>query len=218
MWPMKVRNPLQVIRAGVDTIRGLIGQDAQKQEVLEEILYGVDTLHRAVSDLLEYARPVKLQYSDCSAHDIIEKSLKAVAQLSHHVRVHVELQQEDRMIRVDKDMFGSAFVNLLMNALEAMPNGGDMYIRSTCQEEDGMRVLKLSISDTGCGIDEKDLEKIELPFYTTKVHGTGLGLAASKKIIEAHKGSLHIRSKVNEGTTVEITLPIQNSNTELKEL
>lgn len=213
----EVRNPLQVIRAGVDAIRGLIGQDPQKREVLEEILYGIDTLHREVSDLLDYARPVKLQYSDCSVHDIIDTSLKAVAHLSHDVRVHVDSEQEDGMIRVDKDMVGNAVVNLLTNAIEAMPNGGDIHIRSTCQEEDGMRVLMLSISDTGCGIDKKDLEKIELPFYTTKVHGTGLGLGASKKIIEAHKGSLRIRSKVNEGTTVEITLPMQNSDVEQKE-
>jgi signal transduction histidine kinase len=91
-----------------------------------------------------------------------------------------------------------------------MPNGGELKICSQLFESRSASLLKLCVSDTGCGIPEADLERVQEPFVTTKTQGTGLGIPICKKIIEAHNGSLEISSKLNEGTTVEITIPIKN--------
>jgi signal transduction histidine kinase len=105
-------------------------------------------------------------------------------------------------------------VNLITNAVDAMPDGGRLQITSTYGESSFGEFVKLCVSDTGAGIDENTLHKICEPFFTTKTRGTGLGLALCRKIIDAHKGSLNIRSKLNEGTTVEIFLPVEPGNHE----
>jgi signal transduction histidine kinase len=99
-------------------------------------------------------------------------------------------------------------VNLISNAADAMPGGGNLKIYAQRCESDGRQILKLCVSDTGCGIREEILEKVYEPFFTTKARGTGLGISICKKLIEAHEGNLTIRSKVNEGTKAEIMLRI----------
>ena len=99
-------------------------------------------------------------------------------------------------------------MNLVSNSAEAMPEGGDLTIRSKFHGSGNASVLRLSVSDTGAGIGGEQLEHVGEPFYTTKVTGTGLGLPICKKIIEAHNGILSIRSKPGKGTTVEIMFPL----------
>jgi signal transduction histidine kinase len=98
------------------------------------------------------------------------------------------------------------------NAVEAMPDGGDLRIYSEFRQEDKRSLVSLSISDTGCGITEEDLDRIQLPFVTTKPGGIGLGLPICRKIIEEHHGTLRITSKLNHGTIVEIILPVHDTS------
>jgi len=150
-----------------------------------------------------------LQQSSLPVGDVVKRSLNMMTDKLRNTTVHLEMEQEEKKICVDAAKICRVIVNLVSNAVEAMPSGGRLWIRSEFSGGNGMSFLNLCISDSGCGISEKDLERIQEPFVTTKNRGTGLGLPICKKIVEAHNGSMSIRSKVNEGTTVEITLPVQ---------
>ncbi len=206
----EVRNPLQNIRMGVDTVRRLVGQDDPKQDILREVDYGIDLLNGIVNDLLEYAKPIHLDYSPWRVRDVVKQALNSLTDMLQGITVRLDLQQEDRRILIDAHKISRVLVNLISNAAEAMPDGGSLTIRSRFTEYAGA-ALMLSVSDTGCGIDEENMRKIEVPFFTTKAQGTGLGLSICRKIVDAHKGSMYITSKVEEGTTVEVRVPIQSA-------
>jgi PAS domain S-box-containing protein len=203
----EVRNPLQNIQMGVDAMQAEIGEDEEMREILEEINYGVSNLNRIIGELLEYAKPLQLNFSVANLREIVANALKTVDHKLTDIDIHIDLEQGDREISIDTPKFNAALVNLLSNAAEAMPTGGDLNICSRFEENDGAGILKLSITDRGCGIDEEHLDRIHQPFFTTKVKGTGLGIPACKKIIEAHNGSLTIKSEINKGTTVDIEIP-----------
>ncbi|MBI4831176.1 MAG: PAS domain S-box protein [Candidatus Lindowbacteria bacterium] len=203
----EVRNPLQNIRMGVDVLRAEVSGDASKAETLAGIEHGVSMLNSIITELLEYSRPVELRYSSRPVGAIVEDALKALSHKLHTISVTLELEQNKREITVDGVKFAAVLVNLISNAIEAMPSGGDLRIFSHFCKMNGNDVLRLSIKDTGCGIAEEDIRRIQEPFVTTKIRGTGLGLPICRKIVEAHKGRMQINSKLHEGTTVEITLP-----------
>lgn len=207
----EVRNPLQNIRIGVDAIREEIEDDREKSEILQGIDYGVNLLNNIINELLEYSRPVRLKRTSASLRDIVEQALKIQAHKLKDINIRVELDKEDRRISVDTVKFTAVLVNLISNAVEAMPHGGNLEIRSRFYEREGESLLGLSISDSGCGIGKEYLERVEEPFFTTKITGTGLGIPLCKKIIETHNGIFSIRSTEDEGTTVEITLPVGGS-------
>ena len=203
----EIRNPLQNIQMGIGSIRKELEKDTETAEILEEIDHGVHLLNDIIKELLEYSRPVNLEYTTWRIRDIIKQAVSPLDDKLRNTQVHLKFEHEDREIAVDAAKMVRVFVNLITNAAESMPQGGDLRILSRFFEHNGTNMLKLSISDTGCGIDEKDLERIQQPFVTTKSKGTGLGISICKKIIEAHNGKMHITSKINEGTTVEILLP-----------
>jgi PAS domain S-box-containing protein len=209
----EIRNPLQNIQIGVDAMH----QETEDKEELAEILggidYGVNSLNRIITELLEYSRPVKLEYSSISIRDLIEQALKTQAHKLGGVETELKLDDGDRMVVADEVKLGAVLVNLISNAAEAMPDGGKLVIRSKFQGTGHKGSLWLSIFDTGQGIGREYMERIEEPFFTTKVTGTGLGLPICKKIIEAHKGSIRISSRFGKGTTIEIMLPLHDSQT-----
>ena len=206
-----VKNPLQNILMGIESMKKEIGQDKKKSEILEEITYGADILKRIIADLLRYSKRVDLQYSAVRAGDLIQQALKALSHRLDHITVHTQLDRQDGEVSVDSTRFCEVLVNIILNAIEAMPEGGNIWIRSRLSESDGTTFLRLSISDSGSGIEEKHLERICEPFFTTKTKGTGLGIPICKKIIDAHKGSITIQSTLEKGTAVEITIPTLNN-------
>ena len=203
----EVRNPLQNIQIGVDTMRQEIGDHKELAEILEGIDYGVSLLNGIITELLDYSRPLRLRHSPVSIRDVVERALKTQARRLSGIDTNLELDGGDRRISVDAPKFSAVLVNLIANAAEAMPRGGELTIRSKFHGPAETGTLRLSVSDTGCGIGREYMERIEEPFFTTKITGTGLGLPICRKIIEAHGGSLTIRSEPEQGTTVEILLP-----------
>ncbi len=207
----EIRNPLHTIKMGISEIQKEISEDKRKSEIFEEIDYGLNTLNSIVRELLEYAKPVDLEYSSQPLHNIVSRALKTLRDRIGKIRVHLELEDEDKEIRLDGDKMVRVLSNLILNAAEAMPEGGDIRILSRFFELETGKILRISISDNGHGIDEKDLERIHEPFVTTKPKGTGLGIPICKKIIQAHNGSFRINSKLNEGTIIDIELPARTS-------
>jgi PAS domain S-box-containing protein len=204
----EIRNPIQIIKAGVDFFRQPSSRERERQEILDEIEYGAKMLEGTIADLLQYARPLTLEFSFIPIKDVVEGALRLVADKMKNVDAHIELERGDEEINVDAVKFTQVIANILSNAADAMPGGGSLSISSTVLERDEARLLEISITDTGHGIDEAHLQDIFKPFFTTKMRGTGLGLSLCKKIMDAHGGTISIKSKLGEGTTVELTLPI----------
>jgi signal transduction histidine kinase len=207
----EVRNPLQNIRMGVNLLDRELGPDDDRREILTDIDHGVGILNSLIEELLEYARPVKLQRAPVSVSTVVDDAVKMTSHKVGDRNLHRDLTGVDRQVFVDPVKIGRVLVNLISNAADATPKGGDIWIRADDFRNGDTDFLRLTISDTGCGIDEKSLDRIFEPFFTTKTRGTGLGLCICKRIMDAHDGTLNIRSKVNEGTNVEIMLPVPGS-------
>jgi signal transduction histidine kinase len=204
----EMRSPLQNIRMGADIMRMEIGEDTQMVELLEQIDYGIDTLTEIVRELLEYSRPATLRRRPVSVHSFVEKALEALNSKLRNGNIYVKVELDDEEIEVDPHKMVQVLVNLISNAIDAMPAGEELESISHFLDTDGERVFCLTVSDTGCGIDSDNLDRVPEPFVTTKPHGVGLGLPVCRKIVRAHGGRLDIRSMVGVGTTIEIVLPI----------
>jgi PAS domain S-box-containing protein len=204
----EVRNPLQNINMGVDTLKGAKRTEQEQRGILDEIEYGVRLLNNIVDELLDYSRPERLRYEALPVCELVRRALKMITPMPQNISIHTEAEQPEREINLDISRMIRVLINIISNAIEAMTAGGDIRIRSDFIEVKGIPMLKLTISDNGPGMEEEILRRVFEPFYTTKTRGTGLGLAISRKIIDAHGGTLGISSKIGEGTSVEIILPV----------
>ncbi|MFC1709938.1 sensor histidine kinase, partial [Candidatus Omnitrophota bacterium] len=154
----------------------------------------------------------KLELHPEHIETIIESSLNLVKTELKNIKVVREIQKDLPRVLVDKNKLMQVFINLFMNAIHSMSEMGKLTIRSFVKQMDGARekVVVVEIEDTGTGISEENLNKIFDSFFTTKApgKGTGLGLSISRNIIIMHKGLLEVKSQINKGTTIIITLRI----------
>lgn len=201
----EVNNPLMIIsgRAQLAMMEG-----TTPQEVQENFRIIVDQCMRAkeiIERLLIFSRPSKGKETETD----INQSLEFVAKLLEHqyslvnIKILKDYAADLPRVMVDEKQMHEVFMNLIKNAAEAMPHGGTITL-STRAEKSGLIV---DISDTGMGIPEKIIGEIMDPFFTTKEHGTGLGLAVCYGIMKAHDGDLKVKSEVGKGTTVSVILP-----------
>jgi PAS domain S-box-containing protein len=204
----EIRNPLQTIEMGVDALRNGPRDQEHTPDILEEINYGANLLKKTVSDLLNYSKPVQLDYTQAAMSDIVRQVLQLLHRKIEHITVVVDVEAGEEQLFLDSPKIQQVLVNVISNAADAMPEGGTLGIHSRPFDSGGdNHFQRIIISDTGEGIAEENLKEIFEPFFTTKAKGTGLGLPLCKKIVLAHGGSMNVRSKLGEGTSVEITLP-----------
>jgi PAS domain S-box-containing protein len=204
----EIRNPLQNIRMGMDSLRMVKGDAKQTEEVLAEIDHGVNLLNNTVSELLEYSKPVELRKMPWPVDELCRQAVRGLAHLLGKASVSIDCEPIEEHVVVDGPKIIRVLMNLITNSVEAMPEGARISLSSQSYEEAGEKKLRLTVRDSGPGIPPEQLQLIQEPFFTTKLHGTGLGLAICRKLIEAHGGRLTISSKVNEGTSVEMVLPM----------
>ncbi|RJP20930.1 MAG: hybrid sensor histidine kinase/response regulator [Candidatus Abyssobacteria bacterium SURF_5] len=204
----EIRNPLQTITMAADNLRKVAKDDREAIALVEEIGYGANLLALLVNDLLVYSRQIDLQYSSQPIRAVIEQPLKKLTDDASHVTVRSEIENPDRQIRVDLPKIQLALENLLRNAIESMPTGGILSIGCRFRKRKNEEFVKITITDTGVGMNQEQLSQLDEPFLSTKPLGTGLGFPTAKKIIEAHKGSLKVDSRPGKGTAVQILLPL----------
>ena len=203
----EIRNPLGSIRGTAEILKDDYRPGDPKHEFIEIQIKETERLNRVVEDFLHMARP---QQGDMQPGPV-QKELETIVTLVSHeakdrqVNLVLLPQPLPVIINADGEKLRQAFLNIVINALQASPKGGRVTI-STTVSENGF--CNISFNDTGSGIEADKLEKIFDPFFTTKPEGTGLGLAISKKIIESHNGKLLIESEPGRGTTVTVMLPI----------
>ena len=200
-----LRNPLTGIKNSAYYLKkkGAEISEAQAKEMLETIDKCVDYSNKIVNDLLDYSREIRLELQETSPRNLLSEVLDMV-QVPEKVEILNHLPNEPPL-KVDPDKIKRVFINLIKNAIDAMPNGGKITIDS--KEVNGS--LEISFADTGTGISDVVLPKLFSPLFTTKAQGMGFGLAICKRIIEAHGETITVKTAKGKGTTFTITLPIE---------
>jgi signal transduction histidine kinase len=176
-------------------------------EVISEEIRHIDTI---VRNFLEFSRPPKLKIQSVSPSDVVDSAIQLLRHRIESYGVEVEVYRQRKLPVVDGDpeQLKEVLVNLMVNACDAMADGGKITIREEEGHTEPMgRVAVIRVSDTGPGVPEGIKEKVFQPFFSTKEEGTGLGLSIAARIIQDHKGCLNLRSREGKGATFIITLP-----------
>ncbi|HEX7400775.1 MAG TPA: ATP-binding protein [candidate division Zixibacteria bacterium] len=214
----EVKNPLGGIRGFAELLdRDLTPGDPRKR-LVKKIMEGVETLDRIVLNLLDYTKPIKLNPHKVEMVKFIDEVIKFFemdnSRKKAGIRIKKEYPPEELSFYVDTEQFRQVMLNLLQNAEQAMPQGGEITVALNWEAESSdlshirNNILVLDITDTGMGMSRITQEKLFTPFFTTKEQGTGLGLSTVKKIVEAHQGDIRVESESGKGTSVQIRLPM----------
>ncbi|MHC1743515.1 MAG: nitrogen regulation protein NR(II) [Syntrophobacteraceae bacterium] len=207
----EIRNPLGIIRSTAELLHGRIENDRQKR-LSSIIIEESSRLNDIVTEFLDFARPKVPRMAPCRLEDILERNLHAIeAQCQmHSVTVERLYETGDYTMEADSDLLYRAFINLFANALQAMPEGGTLRVRTVQRNGiNGEPRIELRIRDSGKGIPEEVRKKIFNPFFTTRETGTGLGLAIVQSILDSHNGEIEARSRDGNGTVMIIRLPMK---------
>ncbi len=202
----EVRNPLGGIAGFASLLKRDLPADHSGQRLVDKIIRGVENLNDSVTSLLTYAREINLSPRQIELGSFLTEIVTYFrADINHSIdkyAIFTRLSPEDLHWRLDPEQFRQAIVNLLHNAVQAMPEGGEIEIAAS-----GDDMLTVDVSDGGVGIDDTLMERIFTPFFTTKQGGTGLGLATVKKIVDAHRGRIEVESAADRGTRFRLRFP-----------
>ncbi len=209
----EVRNPLAIIKNAVSGLHRPTLRDADRQVLLKILDEEADRLNRLVGDLLAYARPVTPQRQPIQVEDLVRGAVelaRAAQRREDAVSFDIQLQDGAHTIQGDVDLLRQAIVNVAENAIQAMPDGGTLTVRTYGTQLEQQPAVAISIRDTGEGMDTLVRSKATDPFFTTRPTGTGLGLAIVHRLIHSHGGKVQIESSYGTGTTVTMILPRQS--------
>ncbi|MBX7256088.1 MAG: PAS domain S-box protein [Candidatus Hydrogenedentes bacterium] len=198
----EIRNPLGGIRGFAALLARDIEEDDPRARLVDRIQVGAKELERVVNELLEYTRPIQLQLQTVSCKEAVEASLSYLTIDSSMITVRNEVSPDLRVM-ADAHRLRQTLMNILLNAAQSIESRGE--IRVWAEKDSGL--VRLAVSDTGCGMSADQLEKVFSPFFTTKEKGTGLGLAIASKIVESHGGAIRVESEPGNGSTFYIALP-----------
>ncbi len=203
----EIRNPLSSIKGIASYYKSKFKDGSEDKEMAGVMIEEVDRLSRVISELLEFARPTQLDRKPSDMNEVLNHSARLVEQeaAAKNIDIQLNLPSDPVKADVDPDRLTQCFLNLFLNALQAMENGGRLTVSSSTG---GNGNIAIDIKDNGSGISAEDLSKIFDPYFTTKPKGTGLGLAIVHKIIEAHQGQIKVRSSIDRGTVFSIALPL----------
>ena len=201
----EIKNPLGIIRSTAELL-GEMPDASDTQKRLSGVITEESTrLNQIVTEFLDFARPQVPNLQECQLEEIIQKNLSFIGPELEKKGIQVQDNLNGRSFRLkaDHDLLYRAFLNILINAIQSMEDGGTIDIKV----EEARDTYQIEIEDTGCGINEENADKIFNPFFTTKEKGSGLGLSIVRKIIEGHRGTIDIQSREGEGTKVGVQLP-----------
>ncbi len=202
----ELRNPLGAIKNAAYFLNMVMKKPTPEiRETLEILEKEVATSEKIISSLLDYARPRLPTRSKVNLNEAVQTALSSV-RLPGNITVVTQLDETLHTIQCDPHQLGQVFANLTLNAIQAMPTGGQLTIKS---EREGPDWVSVSIADTGVGIPEEDMEKLFEPLFTTKAKGIGLGLAIVKTIVDGHEGTIEVESELGKGSVFFIRLPMR---------
>jgi signal transduction histidine kinase len=214
----EIKNPLAGIAGAVRVMADELPASDQRKEIMEEILDQVHRLDKTVHDLLAFARPATPALASCDIHQVLDRVLVLLAQdpAAKNVRISRAYEAGLPPVHADGKQLGQVFLNLLLNAVQAMPDGGRITLRTALGSGNGpagqgasaRRTVELWVTDTGPGIPAHLASEVFAPFFTTKPRGAGLGLSICRRIVEDHGGRIDVESPPGEGATFRVVLPL----------
>lgn len=202
----EIKNPLGGIRGYASLLCRDLDCHKNLQQMASTIVDATKTLEKMIGQILQFAKPVHLNCKTIEMNLFLRKFIKFIKEdtCCENIRWNLHLTENQIYAPIDPELIQRTFLNIVLNAVQAMPEGGVLTVSLLKKDRD----LEISFSDTGLGIAENDLEKIFTPYFTTKENGSGLGLSQAQKIIQAHFGKISIYSHLNKGTTVSILIPL----------
>jgi len=205
----EIKNPLAGISAAVTIIKGNFASSDPHCEILNEVLQQVQRMDKTLNDLLFFGKPSMPELACIDINDIIDKTLKFASQHRGllNIEKRLELAPDLPTVYADSKQMQQVFLNIILNAFQAMTSGGILTITTCMVSQDDRVSVRIDVADTGPGIPTQILEKIFTPFFTTKAQGTGLGLPICSKLVHLHNGELRVESDDRNGTVFTVELP-----------
>jgi len=214
----EIRNPLGGIRASAQLLLSDL-ESSPNASLIQIIISEVDRISRLVKKMMDFSQEAEPKVKLINIHQSLEELflLEKETFIANEITLLQEYDPSLPLIKADPDQLKQVFLNLIKNAREAMPDGGQIRVStryhgsyafaSVAQSKPPLFIV-VEVSDTGCGMDDKQIETLFTPFVTTKSKGVGLGLALTLKIIENHKGTIKVNSQKNAGSTFQVFLPL----------
>lgn len=202
----EIRNPLAAMRGSIQMLRAEFEGESDQAQLMEIILRESDRLNKIVADYLNYARPRPTELKEVDVCALVRETFKLLrnsAEITEGHALREELPDDPMLVKGDAEQLKQVCWNVARNALKAMPDGGEFRIR--VEATDSGRV-QMTFADNGCGMTPEQVERLFEPFTST-TGGTGLGLSIVYQIIRDHNGTINVRSRENEGTTITVELP-----------
>lgn len=216
----EIKNPLVGIRGAAQLLQSELRteQDRGKGEYLDIIVKEADRLNKVLEGILDFTRVKAHEYGSFNIHTVLDRTLVLNEDAARQNSIVLSREYDPSLPDVtgNKDQLLQVFLNVIKNAVDAMPGGGKLTVvtrmsdQFTSVQADGKkhRLMMVKVIDTGKGIKEEHLQDIFAPFFTTKDRGVGLGLALSYQIVQEHLGTIRVESRENEGTTFSVYLPL----------
>ncbi|MDE2028650.1 MAG: hypothetical protein KGJ11_08920, partial [Candidatus Omnitrophica bacterium] len=203
----EIKNPLTPIKTFSELLPSKLDDKEFLLKFSKIISKEVDRIDFLVQELLSFAKPSVPQLKSTNICQLIEQTLEFLNNevIRHKINLNTSFENKNIHINIDPHLIKQALLNIFLNAIDAMPDGGTLNVIAKSKS---MKQFTIEISDTGCGIEPKDLSHIFDPFFTKKDKGTGLGLAITHEIIKRHDGKIFVESQLGKSTTFRIELPI----------
>lgn len=216
----EIRNPLVAVKTFLQLLPEKFDDEEFRNYFLSVASSEVERISSLVTELLDFARPSEPQLKEEDINEIIERMITLVSTEAKKKSLKITQNLSDNLplIQVDKDQIKQVFLNILLNAVQATPENGEIFITTRFfTRKSDETFIQIEIRDTGPGIPPQELEHIFTPFYTTKAQGSGLGLSISNQIVEEHHGYIEVESQVGSGTAFIVNLPLNPNSRDKKD-
>jgi signal transduction histidine kinase len=207
----EIRNPLTGIRTTVQFVGSKFKPQDPRREDLEDVIKELDRIEQIITGLLLFAKPPAARPQPCDLEPVLEKTLDMLElQLGDaQVQLHKDYALDLPLVYADPDLTQQVFLNLILNALQAMPQGGELHVSTGVRRYRTRRsMVDVSVRDTGVGIPKELMEKVFDPFFTTRSMGTGLGLPISVQIVRDVGGMITAKNNPSGGATLRVSFPV----------
>ena len=206
----EIRNPLGIIRSTGELLDSRV-ENVKLKKFASIIVEESTRLNDILTEFLDFARPQSPRPVPCRIEDILDRNLFVLEAEFHRLGISIlkHYHTGDYSLEADQDMLYRAFVNIFLNAVQAMPEGGTLSVQTSIGNgRKGASIVEIKVQDTGSGIPKEALKKIFNPFFTTRENGTGLGLAIVRTIVDNHSGEIEVVSEEGQGASIIIRLPL----------
>ncbi len=211
----EIRNPLNYINLSIDHVRERLAPEDEKRKqdftrILESVKSEIGRLNRLVGDFLSFGKPMKLEPRPCAVDEVLREVAALVDHKAKDQGIVLAVESEPGLPRIvaDPELLKTCFLNLMINAVDAMPEGGNLALAVRRVNDAGADLIQVSVRDTGHGMTVEDIRSAFEPYFSTKDTGLGLGLALTRKIVEDHGGTIELESAPGRGTTARIQIPL----------